>query len=120
MLTNMAGFIAWFIPAVEILISIFLILTNTRRFALFAAFSLMTMFTAYIIVITNFTEYVPCSCGGVLEKLGWTQHLVFNIIFILLSIVALWLKDKASQQVELMSSDQILKNNLATLESQAK
>ncbi|MEJ0031509.1 MAG: MauE/DoxX family redox-associated membrane protein [Bacteroidota bacterium] len=41
----------------------------------------MVMFTAYIVVITRFSEYTPCSCGGVLEKMSWDQHLVFNIGF---------------------------------------
>jgi hypothetical protein len=43
------------------------------------------MFTTYIIIITRFSPYVPCSCGGVLQKLGWTEHLVFNIVFVVLA-----------------------------------
>jgi hypothetical protein len=48
------------------------------------------MFTTYIIIILNFTSFTPCSCGGVLEDLGWTEHLIFNIAFIVLSAVALF------------------------------
>lgn len=89
LLTAFAGFVAWFIPAVEILIAIMLIFSRTRLGALYASFSLMVMFTCYIVAITQFSDYVPCSCGGVLEKLGWTEHLIFNIVFVFLAITAI-------------------------------
>jgi len=89
LLTAFAGFVAWCIPAVEILIAIMLIFSRTRLGALYASFSLMVMFTCYIVAITQFSDYVPCSCGGVLEKLGWTEHLIFNIVFVLLAIAAI-------------------------------
>jgi uncharacterized membrane protein YphA (DoxX/SURF4 family) len=88
LLTSMAGFVAWFIPAVEILISIMLAIGRTRLLGLFASFGLMVMFTAYIVAITQFSEHVPCSCGGVLQKLGWTEHLIFNSGFVVLAAVA--------------------------------
>lgn len=89
MLTDYAGFVAWFIPAIEIVIAILLIIERTRLGALHAAFALMVMFTAYIVAITQFSEYVPCSCGGVLQNMGWTEHLIFNIVFVLLAFTAL-------------------------------
>lgn len=89
MLTDIAGFVAWFIPAIEIVIAILLIIPRTRSGALHAAFALMVMFTSYIVAITRFSEYVPCSCGGVLQNMGWTEHLIFNIVFILLAFAAL-------------------------------
>jgi len=87
LLTRMAGFVAWFVPAIEILISLLLTIGRTRLLGLFASFGLMVMFTAYIVAITQFSEHVPCSCGGVLAKLGWTEHLVFNVGFVVLGIV---------------------------------
>jgi hypothetical protein len=44
------------------------------------------MFTTYIYIILNFSVFIPCSCGGVLEELSWTQHLIFNICFISIAI----------------------------------
>jgi hypothetical protein len=75
----------------ELLISVLLIAEKTRRAGLLLAFALMIMFTAYIIIILNFATFVPCSCGGFIESLNWTEHLIFNIAFILLAIVALYL-----------------------------
>src|SRR5690606_19412237 len=60
-----------------------------RMLGLYGFYGLMVMFTTYIIIILNFTSFIPCSCGGVLEKLGWTEHLIFNIAFIVLSGVAI-------------------------------
>lgn len=91
LLSAYAGFIAWTVPGIEILIACLLILERFRTVALYASFTLMVMFTAYILIILNFSDFVPCSCGGILEKLSWTQHLIFNVIFIALAGLAILL-----------------------------
>lgn len=88
LLTVFAGIVVWLVPAVEITVAALLITIRFRLIGLYATFTLMVMFTAYIVAITQFSDYVPCSCGGVLEKLSWNQHLVFNIIFTALAFVA--------------------------------
>jgi putative oxidoreductase len=46
----------------------------------------MTVFTGYVIlVLINFFGRVPCSCGGVIQVLGWKTHMVFNLFFLLLT-----------------------------------
>lgn len=102
LLTAFASWIAWIVPGTEILISAMLVFVKFRLIALYAAFSLMTMFTTYIVCILTFSLYIPCSCGGVLEKLGWTQHLVFNIAFVAMAAIAILLsysKEKPIGQV---------------------
>jgi hypothetical protein len=102
LLTAFAGWIAWMVPVAEILISIMLLFSRLRLIGLYAAFSLMVMFTTYIICILTLSLYIPCSCGGVLEKLGWTEHLIFNIVFIIMAAAATLLsyrKDKTITQV---------------------
>lgn len=88
-LTDYAVIIAWLIPAIEIVLSILLLIKRTLLAGLYASFGLMLMFAAYIIVILNFADRVPCSCGGILEKMGWTEHLVFNIGFVILALIAI-------------------------------
>lgn len=63
-----------------IIISVLLALEKYRKIGLFISYTLMVMFTTYIIIILNFTTFTPCSCGGVLESLGWTEHLIFYIV----------------------------------------
>lgn len=89
LLSAFAGFVAWSVPVVELLIAIMLLVPRFRLTALFASFSLMVMFTAYIFIILNYSSFIPCSCGGILEKLGWKEHLIFNILFILFAIVGI-------------------------------
>ena len=91
LLTAFAGSIAWIIPSLEILISILLITERFKLLGLYASFSLMTMFSTYIILITQFSIYIPCSCGGILEHLTWNQHLLFNICFLSFALAGLFL-----------------------------
>lgn len=91
LLSAYAGVIAWLVPGIEIVIALLLMLSKFRVLALYAAFTLMAMFTIYIYIMLNFSDFIPCSCGGVLEKLSWTQHLVFNVVFIVLGGVAILL-----------------------------
>jgi uncharacterized membrane protein YphA (DoxX/SURF4 family) len=85
LLSAFAGSIAWIVPILELFISLLIVLKRWRLIGLFAAFSLMIMFTAYIFIILNYSSFVPCSCGGILEKLGWTEHFFFNLFFIMLA-----------------------------------
>lgn len=86
-----AGVIAVLVPGIEIVIAILLMLPRFRKLAFYASFTLMVMFTAYIYIILNFSDFIPCSCGGVLEKMSWTQHLIFNLVFILFAVVGIML-----------------------------
>jgi hypothetical protein len=102
LLTAFAGWIAWMVPIAEILIAIMLVFIRLRLIGLYAAFSLMVMFTTYIICILTLSLYIPCSCGGVLEKLGWKEHLIFNIAFIILAAAAVLIsyrKEKSIAQI---------------------
>ena len=91
-LTNYAGLIAWSIPLIEILIAIIFFIPRLRLYALYTSLGLMVLFTTYIVMITRFSDYTPCSCGGVLEKLSWNGHLLFNAVFILAAIWAIYLQ----------------------------
>lgn len=94
LLTPIAGLMAWFVPVVEILLAVMLGINKTRRYGLYGSFFLLVAFTAYIVAITRFSDFVPCSCGGILEKLSWNQHLVFNIGFVLLTARAIVLQSR--------------------------
>ena len=93
-LTGFAGIVVWLVPATEYVVAAMLMIPRYRLIGLYASFSLMVMFTAYIVMITRFSEYVPCSCGGVLEKLSWNEHLVFNVVFVVLGAISILLYPK--------------------------
>ena len=96
LLTAHAGWFAAGVPVLEICLSVLLAVDRMRMIGLYAAFSLMVMFTTYIVIILNFTDYVPCTCGGLLQNMTWGQHLAFNIVFILLAATAIFLAPAAS------------------------
>lgn len=93
LLSPFAGSVALGVPVLELIIAVGLLLPSWRITSLFASLCLMTSFTVYIFIILNFSSFVPCSCGGILEQLGWTEHLIFNLVFVLLAIVALVLSE---------------------------
>ena len=64
----------------------------------------MTMFTAYIWAMLHYSYYVPCSCGGVLSKMGWDAHMWFNVGFTLLSVTGITLQSKQTTQVNEIST----------------
>lgn len=86
-----AGIVSWIVPISEIVIALLLSIKRFRIIGLYGFYAVMIMFTVYIIIILNFTSYTPCSCGGVIEKLGWVEHLYFNIAFVILSSFSLYI-----------------------------
>jgi putative oxidoreductase len=86
-------FLVWGIPFLEIAISAALLFEYTRLLALYASLVLMTLFTIYaIMILVHFFPYVPCSCGGVIRKLTWPQHLALNLFYVALSVLGLVLQ----------------------------
>jgi hypothetical protein len=90
--------VAWLVPAVELIVSISLFLPRTRLWGLFGSLGLMIAFTAYVGLLLVFEKNLPCSCGGVISNMTWTQHLIFNSLFTILAAIGIWLKQKPSQQ----------------------
>lgn len=74
--------VGWLVPLVELVIVGMLMIPKYGRLGLYCSFSLMVLFTLYIIVIFAFSTEIPCSCGGVLNSLGWGEHLLFNAVFV--------------------------------------
>lgn len=90
LISPFADWVAWFIPLLEIVISALLAVQRVRNWGLYAAFTLMVMFSAYIFTITHYSDYVPCSCGSILEHMNWNQHFIFNMFFVVLAIIGIF------------------------------
>ncbi len=89
LISSFADWVSIVIPAIEFIIVILLLATRFRSIGLIATYTLMVMFTTYIYIILNYSTFVPCSCGGILEKMTWKQHLTFNIVFVILAGVSI-------------------------------
>lgn len=95
-ITDFSTWLIWFVPALEIGISILLLLPHSRQAGLYLSLSLMTLFSGYIVLITHFSPFTPCSCGGVLQNMTWNQHLVFNIFFMVFATTGILLESDIS------------------------
>jgi hypothetical protein len=91
LLSAYTGIISYGVPLLELLLSVLLFFPTTKRVALYASFSLMVAFSSYIYLILHYSTYIPCSCGGVLEKMNWNQHFLFNLTFVVLALLALFI-----------------------------
>lgn len=86
-------FLIWFVPCSELLICGLLLFERTRLYGFYGFLVLMSLFTIYtILVLSHFYDYVPCSCGGVIRRLTWPQHLFFNLFFVALSTLGIILQ----------------------------
>lgn len=92
LLGNYAIFIAVLIPTVELLVAGLLLIEKTIKGGLLGSLVLMVLFTIYVGYVLMYASYRPCTCGGIIRELTWPQHLVFNLFFLLLSILGLFLQ----------------------------
>jgi putative oxidoreductase len=68
---------------------------STRKAGLYTSAVIMLGFTIYTaLVLFHYFPRVPCSCGGVIRHLSWTQHLFFNLFFLGLATTGIWLHMK--------------------------
>jgi hypothetical protein len=99
MLTLFAVPLSYIVPAVEATLAVLLFIPSLRLTAYYIYFSVMVVFTTYIIVIMNYSYHVPCSCGGILQTLGWKEHLIFNAFIVFASLTGILMLESFKQRV---------------------
>lgn len=83
------------LPPIEIITALLLLFNRTIKKGLRISLILMLIFTIYTTaVLAGAFAKTPCGCGGVIRSLNWWQHLVFNLVFTTLAIIALRLHNK--------------------------
>ncbi|MDM1377699.1 MULTISPECIES: MauE/DoxX family redox-associated membrane protein [Myroides] len=103
LLSMYAGVIAYLVVISELVIAFLLTLRSKRLLGLYLSYGLMVAFTIYIYLILNYSDFIPCSCGGVLEKLGWNEHLWFNIITSVLILLSIFYTEDKPKRFCLLS-----------------
>jgi hypothetical protein len=73
-----AGIISWIIPSIELLAAFFLLFPAFRGIGMQLTSIMIISFTLYVGYMLLFISDLPCSCGGVIEKMSWKTHLWFN------------------------------------------
>ncbi|UCS95045.1 hypothetical protein KZP23_08555 [Echinicola marina] len=79
--------LAYIILIVELVLTLMLMVRNTRKLGLLLSTLLITVFTTYIgLVWIGAFPRVPCSCAGFIESMSWEGHFLFNVGFIVLGV----------------------------------
>ena len=84
-----ANWMVWIIPLTELSVVVLFLYKKYLLAAFYSSLILMTLFTTYIFLVLNFSNDIPCSCGGILQTLSWKEHLIFNLIFIAFTILGI-------------------------------
>jgi len=89
----------YILPVTEIVAAALLLFPKTRLWGLYMAFVLMVLFTGYAgLVLVNYFGHIPCSCGGVLKYMGWKSHFFFNLFFLLLTVIGIYITHRERRQ----------------------
>ncbi len=93
-----APLLAVVIPLAELCVAGCLLVPATRKVGLYASSLLLICFTVYLCVMVATESNLPCSCGGVISSLTWQQHILFNLVFIILSLVGVRLERRKAEE----------------------
>lgn len=89
LLKDHAALVACAIPAVELAIVAALFTGRFNRLGFILSAVLLVVFTVYILYMFTAYPHTPCSCGGIISRLSWQQHIVFNVVFLVISLCGL-------------------------------
>lgn len=88
LIQNLAPTLGGVVPIIEIALVIMLYFEKSRFLGLIGSLTLLVSFETYIIWMKSLEVQLgirlPCTCGGIISSMGWTEHLLFNAIFIIL------------------------------------
>lgn len=112
LLSAYAGFVSYAVIILELLIVLLLAIPKTKLLGLYSSTALMSAFTIYIYLILNYSDFIPCSCGGILEKMGWIEHLIFNILCVLLGGISVWIDEEQNNRPKRRTAIQLGFSNL--------
>lgn len=93
--------LVWAIPGIELLTAGLLSNRKYRTAGFGMSVILMLIFTLYVaLILLNAFEYIPCSCGGIMESLSWNEHLLVNLLFLAVAITGFTVTLKTDLQME--------------------
>ncbi|NCD69095.1 MauE/DoxX family redox-associated membrane protein [Mucilaginibacter agri] len=80
------------LPLIELLAVGLLLSERFRLAGLWLSTGMMLAFTGYVgTVLLHAWPRVPCSCGGILNRMSWRAHFAFNLAFLLVCATGLLL-----------------------------
>lgn len=108
---NLAPWVFYSIPLLEGGVILLLIKPAYQRLGLILSSILLLIFTVYVSsAILGMWERIPCGCGLIISGMSWHQHFFFNVCFLLISILGLYLH----QYQKIISTTKFLKSTSAS------
>ncbi|MFC0261398.1 MauE/DoxX family redox-associated membrane protein [Fontibacter flavus] len=93
----MAETLLFTLPVVELVTAILLLGRRSFKNGFVASTLLMVCFTVYVgWVMSGAFGRIPCTCGGLISELGWSEHLLLNLVLVVVSFLGLMLSNKIS------------------------
>lgn len=90
----MSAFVSYALPFTELMVAVLMLLPACKLYGLYASLLLLCVFTIYLLYMLLFVPNLPCSCGGVLQQMGWKTHLIFNGVLIGINVYVIRLQRK--------------------------
>lgn len=91
--SELAEVLSYSIPIIELILALLLVLPKTRWWGYLGSAMLLAVFVTYVgLIWVGAFPRVPCNCAGIIESIGWTGHLILNLVLIGISIVGLRLE----------------------------
>lgn len=99
--TELADVLVYALPIIELLTALLLLFSVTNWWGMVSSLLLLTVFTTYVgLIWVGAFPRVPCNCAGILNILGWTEHLVLNLFFIGITILGLSQNKKSDTKIQ--------------------
>jgi hypothetical protein len=84
-----AAVLAVAVPSAELAIVLLLFFSSTRLQGLYGAAGLLSLFTLYLVAMLLFAPRLPCSCGGVINGMGWWEHVGMNVGLVVFTMMGI-------------------------------
>lgn len=93
--SELAEILTYMVPVVELLLALLLLFSVTRWWGYLGSILVLTVFATYVgLIWVGAFPRVPCNCAGILESLGWAEHVVLNLGLIGVAVIGLKLEER--------------------------
>lgn len=81
LMTGFEPYLKWAVPVVELAICLVMIWPKSRQVGLYAFYTVMVLFSFYIMALLRIDETIPCGCNALTEKMSLQWHVGMNLAF---------------------------------------
>jgi len=104
LLASVSVIVSFTFPLLEFITALLLISPRTLRPALFLTLYLFLSLALYILYLFILAPKVPCACGGIIERLNWSGHLILNFTGVALAVILIRIDPYRTPVIDLKDS----------------